>query len=106
MLNLNGAGWCLVVLDEVSDSLSLRARWREERWNWRRAAADWQALHLDGILVVCLKTRPPNRLIEAGIEAIRDNVLCSYGSQFGPFGEGRTPRSTKIICASVSPLSA
>lgn len=77
MLNLNGARWCLVDLDGISDSLSLRAWWREERWNWRSAAADWQALHLDDIMLVCLKTRPPNRFIGAGIEAIRDNALYS-----------------------------
>ena len=40
MLNLNGARWRLVDLDKFSDSPSLRARWREERWNWRAAAAN------------------------------------------------------------------
>ncbi len=82
MLNLNGAGWCLVGLDEFSESLSLRARWRGERWNWRTAAADWQALHLDGILIVRLKTRHPSRLIVAGMEATSDNAIFLYGSHF------------------------
>ena len=80
MLNLNGARWRLVDLDEFSGSPSLRARHGEERWNWRTAAADWQALHRDGILIVRLTTRHPNRLIVAGMESRSDNALFLYGS--------------------------
>ena len=79
MLNLNGAGWRLVGLDEFSES---RALWVGERWNWRTAAADWQALHLDGIPIVRLKTRHPNRLIVGGMKATSDNAISLHGSLF------------------------